>query len=321
MHQSTVSPFFGARTYGPMGLSTSRSTVVLRAPHDTTVVLTARLRLHEFTDPTGWDPRTLGRRSRRVATMAAMPDDHDALAPNNAAARVLAFLRMFQHAPGDQNESAMATLMRMFDLPQESSLIYLPVLQLRMQAESVPELMTPFATTVYGYRRFEQHYPQVVDATKRLSLPHQTARSTVFAGLDDAGWGSLEFANEVLSDHRAEATLTKAQEDDYLTRIRQVIDEVAADDSLAPHERERIVELLRKVEQALLQVKINGFLPVQEAAAAAGTLVRAPGFWDWVTDKPWARDFFTTIGGLVVLVQGADSGIAITEYVQKVLGG
>lgn len=248
--------------------------------------------------------------------------DNEAHAPSNPAGRVLGFLREFQQASqGDPNESAMAILMRMFDLPQESSSIYLPVLELRLQAESVPELMTPFATTVYGYRRFEQHYPQVVDATKRLSLPHQTSWSGVFAGLDEAGWGSLEFADEVLSDHRAEATLTEAQGNDYLTRIRQVIDKVAADDSLASHERERIVELLRKVEQALLTVKINGFLPVQEAAAAAGTLVRAPGFWDWVTDKPWARDFFTTIGGLVVMLQGADSGIAITEYVQKMIGG
>ena len=80
----------------------------------------------------------------------------------------------------------MATLMRMLDLPQESSLIYLPVLQLRMQAESRPELMTALATTVYGYRRFEQHYPRVVDAAKRLSLPHQTSRSAVFTSPDDA---------------------------------------------------------------------------------------------------------------------------------------
>jgi hypothetical protein len=81
------------------------------------------------------------------------------------------------------------------------------------------------------------------------------------------------------------------------------------------------MELLRKVEQALLAVKINGFLPVQEAAAATGVIVSmSPSMLDRIRSRPWLRDTLTTLTGIVVLLQGADSGIAIAEYVTAMLG-
>ena len=55
-------------------------------------------------------------------------------------------------------------------------------------------------------------------------------------------------------------------------------------------DRSRIVDLLQKVERALVDIKINGALPVQEAAAAAGVIVSL-SFWERVRSRPWARDF------------------------------
>jgi len=79
------------------------------------------------------------------------------------------------------------------------------------------------------------------------------------------------------------------------------------------------VELLRKVGQALVAVKIN-VLPVREAATATGAIVSmSPRMLDRIRSRPWLRDTLTTITGIVVLLQGADSGIAIAEYVTATL--
>jgi hypothetical protein len=42
--------------------------------------------------------------------------------------------------------------------------------------------------------------------------------------MTDAGWSSLEFADDVPSSYRPEPTLSVAEERDYLAKIRSVID-------------------------------------------------------------------------------------------------
>jgi hypothetical protein len=37
--------------------------------------------------------------------------------------------------------------------------------------------------------------------------------------------------------------------------------------------------------------------------------------------KSWVEGFFTTVGGLVLMLQGADSAVAVSEYVKGILGG
>jgi len=196
--------------------------------------------------------------------------DAEPAAANNPAGRVLAFLQEFQATiPRVAHDNAMLVMTKMLDEPRESARIYLAGAQLRVQAESVPPLMAPYESNTHGYRRFVQHYPQIIQSTKMLSMPHQYSGSNIFEGVTDGGWIALELADEVLRSCAAEPSLTKGQEADHLGRIRALIDEVVADDGLSAADRARVVDLLRKVEQALLDIMINGALPVQDAAAAA----------------------------------------------------
>jgi hypothetical protein len=242
-------------------------------------------------------------------------------APNNPAGRVLAFLRDVEavknRAP--QN-SAMAGLVELMGGAQEAPEVYGAMAQLRLQARAAEDQMKAFSG-VPGYRSYEKFYGQVHDVTMRLQVAHQYPAQEIFVSMSDAGWSSLEFADDVLSSHRPEPTLSVAEEGDYLAKIRSLIDAIASDEVLSVHDRTRLVELLRKVEQALLAVKINGFLPVQEAAAATGAIVSmSPSMLDRIRSRPWLRDTLTTLTGIVVLLQGADSGIAIAEYVTAMLG-
>ena len=62
---------------------------------------------------------------------------------------------------------------------------------------------------------------------------------------------------------------------------------MVTDSSLSHADRSQIVDLLHKVEQALLDIKINGTLAVQEAVAAAGAVVRlSPSLWERNKSRP-----------------------------------
>ena len=238
---------------------------------------------------------------------------------NNPAGRVLTFLRDFQRA-SDSGSSAMAGLMQLMDLPQESAEIYGAMAELRKQARSAQAQMEAFAD-IPGYRSYERFYDQVHDVTMRLQVAHQYSSKDVFVSMTDAGWSALEFADDVLSSQRPEPTLNNAEQNDYLARIRAVITAVASDDTLSVDDRSRLVDLLSKVEEALLKIRITGFLPAQEAAAAAGAIVQMnPNLLARIRTRPWLRDTLTTLAGIVIGLQGADSGIAVTEYVTKMLG-
>jgi hypothetical protein len=52
-----------------------------------------------------------------------------------------------------------------------------------------------------------------------------------------------------------------------------------------------------------VDIKINGALPVQEAAAAAGVIVRL-SFWERVRSWPWARDFVVVVAALFAALDG-----------------
>ena len=67
----------------------------------------------------------------------------------------------------------------MLDEPQESARIYHSMTELRLQAESVPHLMEQYAG-MPGYAGYLDHYPQILDATKRLHLPHQYPATAIF---------------------------------------------------------------------------------------------------------------------------------------------
>jgi hypothetical protein len=85
-------------------------------------------------------------------------------------------------------DNAMLVLMKMLDEPQESARIYHSMTELRLQAESVPHLMEKYAG-MPGYAGYLDHYPQILDVTKRLRMPTSTRRprssraSTMAAGL------------------------------------------------------------------------------------------------------------------------------------------
>jgi hypothetical protein len=140
-------------------------------------------------------------------------------------------------------------------------------------------------------------------------------------GLDHKGWAALEYANDVLSHHSIEVPITDELARSYLDQLRALIDEIAKDDELSSQDRSRIVGLLRKVEEALLDVKIIGTLPMQDAAAAAAAMAQAPGIRERIMGKTWVEAFLTTVRGIVIILQGADSGMAIAQDVQKMITG
>jgi hypothetical protein len=96
----------------------------------------------------------------------------------------------------------------------------------------------------------------------------------ILEGIDEGGWSALEYADRVLSKHSSEVTIADGMRRFYLDQVRALIDEIAGDPSLSAEDCLRIVDLLGKVGDALLDVEINGTLPVQEAVAAAGAIVR-----------------------------------------------
>ena len=69
-----------------------------------------------------------------------------------------------------------------------------------------------------GYRSYEKFYGQVHDVTMRLQVAHQYPAQEIFVSMTDAGWSSLEFADDVLSSHRPEPTSSVAEEGDCLPR-------------------------------------------------------------------------------------------------------
>lgn len=120
-------------------------------------------------------------------TIAVVTTDDDSAAPNNPAGRVLRFLREFQATMRQvASDNAMLVLMKMLDEEQESARIYLSTTRLRIQAESVPDLMSAYAND-FGYGIFKHYKPQILDATMRLQSPAGQRAQDIFASVNDAG--------------------------------------------------------------------------------------------------------------------------------------
>jgi hypothetical protein len=245
------------------------------------------------------------------------PDSDVNRPPNNPAGRVLLFLREFEvwASSALDDFSATATIKDLLnDEEQESSRMYLQLTRLRMQAESVPDLMKPYADD-FGYRTIFEHYPQILDATKRLQTPAGQKVMDILHNVNEGGWLALEYADAVLSHHSSEVPISQDLQKTYLDQVRALIGEVVGDDTLSPSDQSRIVDLLRKVEQALLDVWINGSLPVQEAAAAAGAIVRlSPSLWERIKSRPWVKDFATVLFAICMALEGTANGLAIEQY-------
>jgi hypothetical protein len=172
--------------------------------------------------------------------------------------------------------------------------------------------MEPYASYP-GYRSYSRDYNQILDATKRLCAPAGFQANEIFTSVDGAGWTALEFADDVLRQHSNEKPISADQHEEYLARVQVLIQDVAGDLSLSPADRFQIVDLLRKVEQALLDIEINGTLPVQEAVAAAGAMVRL-SLWERVKSRPWMRDFGALVVGIFMGLEATANVLAIEQY-------
>jgi hypothetical protein len=88
------------------------------------------------------------------------------------------------------------------------------VTQLRMQAESVPNLMEPHADD-YGYSAIFKHYPQITAATKLIQIPAGQRCLDILDPIDNGGWSALEYTDTVLSHHSNEAPISDDQYQEY----------------------------------------------------------------------------------------------------------
>ena len=242
-------------------------------------------------------------------------ESSDGPGENNPAGRVLAFLRpLGAEAEREPNTSAMAVAARMLGEDNESARTYLLLTRLRVQAESVPDLLEPYADD-FGYVATFKHYGQILDAVKRLQTPAGQRATDIFTSVNDAGWAALEYAAAVLGHHHSEPVINGVQRSDYIDQVRGLIDEIIGDATLSAQDRSRIVDLLRKVEQALLDVTINGALPVEEAVAATAAVVRAtPDLWERVADKRWMKRFGAVLVGIFMALEATTNVLAIEQY-------
>jgi hypothetical protein len=230
---------------------------------------------------------------------------------NNPAGRVLRFLRNYQLVMGRNfTRSVMWVVADALDEEEASARTQLLLAQVRRQAESVPALMEPFSPDV----EFDgKDYSQIIEVTKRIQASPDETAYRVFDGVNEFGWRALESADHELKHDSVEMPITDELRRSYVDQLRALIDEIADDYTLSPNDRSRIVNLLRKVEQALLDIEINGVLPVQEAAAAAGAIVRL-SLWERVKSRPWARDLAATLVAIFMTLEGAANVLAIEQY-------
>jgi hypothetical protein len=184
--------------------------------------------------------------------------------------------------------------------------------QLRTQAELVPALMAPYGADA-GYRLFFMQYYQIIETMARLQAHISLEAKSELVRINDEGWAALNYADRMLSRVSGEIAIAEERRGTCLQQVRELIDQIIGDYTLSPSERSRIVDLLRKVEQALLDVKINGWLPVQDAVAAAGAIVRM-SLWERVKSRPWVRDFGAVMIGLFMGLEATANTLAIEQY-------
>jgi hypothetical protein len=221
--------------------------------------------------------------------------------PNNPAGRVLSFLREFQgHVDLDPTRPVVLVIEDMLGDPRESARMYHHMVRLRIQADSVPKLMEPYATYP-GYRTYFKNYGQVLEATYRLCAPAGQRAQDIFASLDGSGWSALEFADDVLGQASTEKTLSIAQQGQYLDDLRGLIDDVLSDDTLSPQDKQRVIGLLRQVEEALVDIRLFGADRVEDAAATIVGIVRTnPTLRHRLANSKSFQRFVGVIGGLLL---------------------
>jgi hypothetical protein len=238
--------------------------------------------------------------------------------PNNPAGRVLHFLRAFQQvtselsSPNRRGPTAVKVIQQLTGEKPKSTRMQMQIALFRVQAESVQDLMKPGAGDS-GHRMFFSCYDQILNATSRLSALGDQHAQSILSDVDDAGWAALEYADSMLNRTFTEKQLSADEHQRYLDDLRGLIDEVLNDDTLSPQDRERIVGLLRQVEDALVHIRLFGADRVQDAAAAAaGVLVTDRDLWDRIAKKKWVKRFGAVIGGLLFAL-GSMEGVPAIE--------
>jgi hypothetical protein len=182
--------------------------------------------------------------------------------------------------------------------PPESARMYRHMAELRIQAESIPDLVLDFP--IPGYRSFVKNYPQILDATKRLCAPAGQRAEDIFVSVNEGGWSALDFADEVLSGNAAEVTITEDQRVSYLEQVQALWVEILRDETFPADYKSRIVGLLRKVEEALVDIAVSGTGPVEDAVASViGVMQTNPSIRDRIAKSKWAQRFIGAIGALL----------------------
>jgi hypothetical protein len=237
---------------------------------------------------------------------------------NNPAGRVLRFLRAFERLATEMKTStttvggAADVVEKLTGESQEKARMYTQLTRLWMQAESVPDLLKPYAGDS-EYRMFSGFYGQILDAISYLAEPSQHTTSEILGEVEDVAWAALEYADSVLSKTSTEKRLSADQQQQYLDDLRGLIDDVLNDDTISPQDRQRVVGLLRQVEEALVDIRFFGADRVQDAAAAAAGVLHADrDLWDRIAKKKWIKRLGTVIGALLFTL-GSMEGLPAIE--------
>jgi hypothetical protein len=219
--------------------------------------------------------------------------------PNNPAGRVLWFLERL--LAGSRSQQITAVAAEIIGVPNDSPKLYLHLAKMRLQTLDVLAEMEQYHVGAPGFDAAFEAYDEILTASRMWQHPMSHTIESLNNSVSRAGMNSLRYANEVLKRSSKEKRLTDAQHRQYLDDIRGLIEDVFADDTLLPQEKQRIVGLLRQVEDALVNIRLYGADRVEDAVASViGVVETNPSLRERLAKSKSFQRFVGALGALVI---------------------
>lgn len=228
---------------------------------------------------------------------------------DNPAGRVLGIFEQLNTWRTKPNERLAPALARAFEDDVDSRRFMRKCIDLRDQAYEVQDLMAPLLPDLLGSEHSFAEFDTVLAAANMVQRCHQYSLEQFVKAISQQGWYALRFANTVLSKRATEPVMDTRQVQDYIKKIRKLIDEVQNDDQITVDDRSYLVGLLMDVETALREIRITGTTRVRSAVnTAVGALATDPVRRQTWAHRPFVKSLGTVLIGLATLVAAYPGG-------------
>jgi len=189
----------------------------------------------------------------------------------------------------------------------------------RREAEQLPEMFHPAVMLA--------NFHEVESALDQFTILPSIGLQQMYAQMQGTAWQALKMLDAMLSTHRPEAVVEHADIKEHVAKVRELIDEILADDDLDEALKRYIVARLRDIEDALTDALITGAGSVELAVnATIGAAQMDRDWWDRIAHTKWAprianvwMAIVTTLGaagGVPALMPGDDALPVIEQTVQ-----